>query len=63
MFGACQVPLAARWPELVRVIPKLEVPLDAWVVMHEDQRSLRRVRIVFDALVEGLADYARPRQR
>jgi hypothetical protein len=31
--------------------------------MHEDLRTVRRVRMVFDALVEGLTDYVRPRSR
>jgi hypothetical protein len=29
------------------VLPRIEIPLEAWVVMHEDQRSMRRVRLVF----------------
>jgi hypothetical protein len=33
------------------------VPLEAWVVTHEDLRAVRRVREVFDALVDGLSDY------
>jgi DNA-binding transcriptional LysR family regulator len=59
-IGVCQVPLATRWPELVRVLPSIAVPLEAWVVMHEDQRTVRRIRVVFDQLVAGLADYAKP---
>ncbi|MFO0624575.1 MAG: LysR family transcriptional regulator [Polyangiales bacterium] len=56
-IGVAQVPLAARDPRLVRVLPRLTVPLDMWVVMHEDLRALRRVRRVFDHLVAGLGAY------
>ncbi|NVB82202.1 MAG: LysR family transcriptional regulator [Kofleriaceae bacterium] len=59
-IGVCQVPLATG---LVRVLPKVTVPLDAWVVMHEDLRTQRRVRTVFDHLVGALAAYARPPER
>ena len=55
-IGVCQVPLATG---LVRVLPKLRFGLDAWVVMHEDLRTQRRVRLVFDHLVGALAAYAR----
>lgn len=58
-IGACQVPLATRAPSLVRVLPRVAFPLETWVVMHEDQRSVRRVRLVFDHLVKSLGAYAR----
>jgi DNA-binding transcriptional LysR family regulator len=57
-IGACQVPLARRSPELVRVLPnKVEFKLDTWVVMHEDLRNSPRCKITFDALVKGLTAY------
>lgn len=64
-IGICQVPLAARPPALRRVLPALGFTLDAWVVMHEDLRSVRRVRTVFAHLVTHLAAYAPlpPRRR
>lgn len=56
-IGFCQVPLARR-SGLVRLFPKtLEIPLGVWVAVHEDQRTSRRVRAVFDHLAEGLAAY------
>ncbi|MGE0401302.1 MAG: LysR family transcriptional regulator [Kofleriaceae bacterium] len=58
-IGICQVPLATG---LVRVLPRHGISLDAWVVMHEDQRTVRRVRTVFDHLVGALAAYARPQR-
>ena len=56
-IGICQLPLATG---LVRVLPTIGVSLDAWVVMHEDQKSQRRVRLVFDHLAGALSTYARP---
>ena len=57
------MPLGEATAGLVRVLPSLTLPLEAWVLMHEDLRTVRRVRMVFDALVEGLTDYVRPRSR
>jgi DNA-binding transcriptional LysR family regulator len=56
-IGPVQVPLAARDPALRRVLPKFALPLDTWVVMHEDLRGARRVRTVFDHVVAGLLVY------
>jgi DNA-binding transcriptional LysR family regulator len=54
-IGICQVALAGRNVDLVRVLPhKLEVKLDTWVTMHEDLRNGPRCKITFDALVQGL---------
>lgn len=57
-IGICQVPLAARNPDLVRILPEsFELRLETWLAMHENLRSSRRCRVVFDALASGLADY------
>lgn len=56
-IGVCQVPLAARTDDLVRVLPDLDFGLEAWLVMHEDLRTTARVRLVFAFLAETLADY------
>ena len=57
-IGICQVPLAARAPALVRVLPDaFTFPLETWLTMHEDLRASPRCRVVFDALVDGLAAY------
>lgn len=57
-IGGCQVGVARRDPALVPVVPSaFQLTLDAWVAMHEDLRSSRRCRVVFDALVTGLSDY------
>ncbi|NML07606.1 LysR family transcriptional regulator [Sphingomonas sp. G-3-2-10] len=65
-IGVCQIPLAARDPKLVRVLPQaLSLDLETWVICHEDQRGVARIRAVFDALVAGLNKYigASPLQR
>lgn len=57
-IGVCQIPLAAREPALVRVLPEaFRYDLETWVVCHEDMRGVARVRAVFDALVTGLIGY------
>jgi DNA-binding transcriptional LysR family regulator len=58
-IGICQAALAARDPDLVRVLPgHFEFALDTWLAMHENLRSSRQCRVVFDALAAGLAEYA-----
>jgi len=54
-IGICQVALARRDRDLVRVLPEaFEVKLGTWLAMHENLRSTPRCRIVFDALAAGL---------
>ncbi len=57
-IGGAQIALAAREPALVAVLPgQIEFGLEMWLVMHEDLRASRRVRLVFDHLAAGLAGY------
>jgi DNA-binding transcriptional LysR family regulator len=56
--GGCQTPLARRSPDLERVAPQLAFHLDLWLVMHEDLKGVRRMRLLFDHLAEALAAYA-----
>ena len=60
-IGGCQTALAGPGTGLVRVLPALRIDLETWIVMHEDLRSVPRVRAVFDHLVESFTAYARPR--
>ena len=54
-IGICQVGIAQREPDLVRVLADVvDIALDIWIVMHEDLRANARCRAVFDALVTGL---------
>jgi DNA-binding transcriptional LysR family regulator len=54
-IGLCQIALAERDPQLVRVLPEVALPLPLWIVMHEDLKTNARYRVVFDALAQGLA--------
>ncbi|KWE85486.1 LysR family transcriptional regulator [Burkholderia ubonensis] len=57
-IGICQTALAKRDARLVRVLPdQVALPLETWVVMHEDLRASPRCRATFDALVRGLLAY------
>jgi DNA-binding transcriptional LysR family regulator len=53
-IGGCQVPLARRLGLVPVLADAFSFPMEAWVVMHEDLKTSRRMRLVFDALVEGL---------
>jgi DNA-binding transcriptional LysR family regulator len=57
-IGGCQVGIARRDPALIRVLPDaFAVPLETWLVMHEDLRTSLRIRRVFDHLAEGLSAF------
>jgi DNA-binding transcriptional LysR family regulator len=57
-IGVCQTGLARRDPNLVRLLPaEFELPLETWLVLHEDLRYTPRCRVVFDALAKGLTCY------
>ena len=59
-IGGCQENIARRSPELTRVLPDLfAFALEIWLVMHEDVKGTPRVRLLFDHLAAGLADYVR----
>jgi DNA-binding transcriptional LysR family regulator len=56
--GACQAPLARRDPDLLPVLEDaFDHRLEVWVAMHEDLKASRRMRLMFDALAEGLSVY------
>ena len=57
-IGACQTGIARRDPALVPVLAgAVEFGLEMWLAMHEDLRTSRRVRLVYDHLAAGLSDY------
>lgn len=57
-IGMCQVALARRDPDLVRVLSgDAALALDTWVTMHEDLRHSARCKVTFDALALGLQRY------
>jgi DNA-binding transcriptional LysR family regulator len=54
-IGICQERIAARDPALLPVLPgQVRFTLDAWLVMHEDLRASRRVRLLHNVLAQGL---------
>jgi molybdate transport repressor ModE-like protein len=58
--GACQLQIAARDPDLVPVLQdQFRYEMEVWVAMHEDLKTSRRMRLMFDWLVEGLGAYVR----
>jgi DNA-binding transcriptional LysR family regulator len=57
-IGFCQVALARRDTELVRLLPEhFAYKLETWVTMHEGLRGSPRCKLAFDALAEGLQAY------
>ena len=59
-IGGLQRQLAARERNLLPVLHgAIKLPLEMWLVMHEDLRTTRRVRLIYDALAEGLGEYVR----
>ncbi|MCI4664636.1 MAG: LysR family transcriptional regulator [Neomegalonema sp.] len=58
-IGLCQVGLAKRTPQLVRLFAdQVAIPMETWITMHEDLRRDRRMRLVFDRLHDAIAAYA-----
>jgi DNA-binding transcriptional LysR family regulator len=61
-IGGCQENIARRTPELVQVLPNaIQYALEVWLVMHEDLKTTRRVRLLFDHLAAGLTAYVKGR--
>ncbi len=49
-------PVAAMCPELLRVLPDIELPrLPLWLTAHREVRDTPRLKVVFDALAAALA--------
>lgn len=57
-IAVVQIPAAARYPELERILPEIELPLlPTWIVTHENLRRLPRVSALFDHLVIAFEAY------
>ena len=55
-IGAMMVEIAKQTPDMVEVlndVPPVRFPM--WLVSHRELRTSRRIRVVFEALAEGLA--------
>jgi DNA-binding transcriptional LysR family regulator len=58
-IGGCQTKIAARMPELIRILPdSIAFKLEMWLAMHEDLKATRRVRLLFDYLGRALKQFA-----
>lgn len=55
--GLCQAPLAARHPELERILPEVGRALPLCIAMHKSQADVLRVRVVMDAIVAEVRAY------
>jgi DNA-binding transcriptional LysR family regulator len=56
-IGAMMDNIASHTPGVVRVlddVPPVRFPI--WLVSHRELRTSRRIRVVFEALVEGLSN-------
>ncbi len=61
-IGVCQLPIAARDPALIPVLPReIAYDLPIWVVMHGALKRERRMAAVFDHLARGMRAYVRGR--
>ncbi len=59
-IAVAQVPVGERDPNLVRILPDLDVMvLETWIVTHENLSRVPRVRAVFDSLVESFREMSR----
>lgn len=62
-LGVCQLGLARR-DGLIPVLPEMfGFDLPVWIVMHEDLKRVRRMRLLFDVLAEGMAAYVATSRR
>lgn len=56
----CQTRIAAQAVDLVPVLPDIiRYRLEFWLVMHEDQRKSRPIKLMFDHLAKSLGNYWR----
>ena len=59
-IGSLHLATARRNADLVRVLEKnFTFTREMWLVMHEDATATRRIRLLFDHLVEGLSAFVR----
>jgi DNA-binding transcriptional LysR family regulator len=56
--GVCQYGIARRDGDLVPLLTRhFSLGFDVWVVMHEDQKKVERVRAMFDHLATAMSEY------
>lgn len=54
----CQVPLAARDPALVRVLPQVAARMEVWLALAPNLKGSARIRTCAEALGQGMQRYA-----
>ncbi len=59
-LGVCQVALAARHDELERLLPEFTVTSRLFVVLHQSQAAISRMRVVQAALLQALKAFIGP---
>jgi DNA-binding transcriptional LysR family regulator len=60
-IGFVQHGIARRDRNLVAILPdEISLPMDMWLVLHEDLRASRRLRLMMDHLAKGLGEYVAP---
>jgi DNA-binding transcriptional LysR family regulator len=58
-IGVCQYGIARRDAEIVSILPGVfRLELETFLVMHADQRRSRHVKLAFDEIYRGMADYS-----
>jgi hypothetical protein len=51
--------IARRDRNLAAILPdRISLPTNTWLVLHEDLRTSRRLRLMMEHLVKGLREYA-----
>jgi DNA-binding transcriptional LysR family regulator len=57
-IGFVQHGIARRDPDLVSILfDEVSLPMEMWLVLHEDLRASRRLRLMMDYLARGLGEY------
>jgi DNA-binding transcriptional LysR family regulator len=57
-IGFVQHGIARRDPDLVPILfDEVSLPMEMWLVLHEDLRASRRLRLMMDYLARGLGEY------
>jgi DNA-binding transcriptional LysR family regulator len=60
-IGMCQAGIARRDPDLLPLFSnQFKVEMEIWIVMHNDLKRSSRMRLMFDHLATGLAQFAAP---
>lgn len=60
-IGALDKAIAAQLPHLIQVCPQVQLPpLPIWLVAHQELRNNPRIRVVFDAIAQGLTQFYTP---